>query len=331
VLETATGGELPLPRLPVGVITGVQWHANGRDLGFTFASARSPADAYALDADSGEVERWTFSETGGVDTTTFAEPELIRWTSFDGRVIPGFLYRPPARFAGKRPVIINIHGGPESQARPGFVLRNNYFVNELGVALLFPNIRGSAGYGKSYLKLDDGFLREDSYKDIGALLDWIATRPDLDTDRILVTGGSYGGHMTLAVATFYNDRIRCAVDIVGSSSLVTLLENTAEYRKELRRAEYGDERDPEMRAFLERIAPLNHADRIRKPLLVVQGHNDPRVPRSESEQIVAAVRKNGTPVWYLVALNEGHGFVRKSNVDFQLCCTALFMKEFLLG
>jgi dipeptidyl aminopeptidase/acylaminoacyl peptidase len=331
LLDAKTGRELPRPKLPAGVITGLQWHTNGRDLGFTLASARAPADAYSLDVLTGDIQRWTFSETGGLDTSTFAEPELIRWPSFDGRQIPGFLYRPPARFTGKRPVVINIHGGPESQARPGFILRNNYLLNELGVAVLFPNIRGSAGYGKSYLKLDNGLLREDSYKDIAALLDWIATRPDLDAERILVTGGSYGGHMTLAVTTFYNDRIRCAIDIVGPSNLVTLLENTADWRKDLRRAEYGDEREPEMRSFLERIAPLNHVDRIRKPLFVIQGHNDPRVPRSESEQIVAAVRKNGTPVWYLVAKNEGHGFVRKSNIDFQLYCTALFVKEFLLG
>jgi dipeptidyl aminopeptidase/acylaminoacyl peptidase len=331
LLDVATGRVTIPPGVPAGVITGLLWHANGRDLGFTLASARSPADVYSLDAETGKIERWTCSETGGLDPGAFAEPERIAWESFDGRRIPGFLYQPPARFRGPRPVVIQIHGGPESQSRPGFLLRHNFLLNELGVAMIFPNIRGSAGYGKTYLQLDNGFRREDSYRDIGALLEWIGTRPELDAERVMVTGGSYGGHMTLAVATRYDDRIRCSVDIVGPSNLVTLLENTAEYRKDLRRAEYGDERDPEMRAFLERTAPLNHAERITKPLFVIQGGNDPRVPRSESEQMVAAVRRNGTPVWYLMARDEGHGFAKKRNVDYQLYATVLFMEEFLLG
>ena len=330
LLDTATGKEKPVPKLPTGVISGIQWHKNGRDLGFSLQSARSGADAYSLDVKSGKLERWTFSETGGLNTENLAEPELIRWKSFDGRMISGFLYGPPARFTGKRPVVINIHGGPESQYRPGFLGRNNYYLNELGVAILFPNIRGSSGYGKTFLKLDNGFLREDSYKDISALVDWVKTRPELDADRIMVTGGSYGGHMTLAAATNYDDRIRCSVDVVGPSNLVTLLEHTESYRRDLRRVEYGDERDPKMRAFLERIAPLNNAPKISRPLFVIAGKNDPRVPVSESEQMVARVRKNGTPVWYLMAQDEGHGFAKKKNQDFQFYATVLFMKEYLL-
>jgi dipeptidyl aminopeptidase/acylaminoacyl peptidase len=321
----------PVPGVPLGVVSGVKWHRDGGAVGFTVASARSTYDAYSFDVRSGSLERWTFSETGGLNAEAFAQPEPISWKSFDGLEITGFLYRPPARFAGKRPVRIEIHGGPESQARPEFLGRDNYFINELGAALILPNIRGSSGYGKSFLKLDNGFLRENAYKDIGALLDWIGTREDLDSQRVMVEGGSYGGHMSLAVSTLYSDRIRCSVDEVGISNLVTFLENTSGYRQDLRRVEYGDERDPKMRAFLERIAPANNAEKIVKPLFVIQGQNDPRVPRTESEQMLARVRGNGTPVWYLMARDEGHGFGKKANRDFQFYATVLFLKQFLLN
>ncbi|MGH9318231.1 MAG: S9 family peptidase [Thermoanaerobaculia bacterium] len=331
LLDTADGKEKPVPGLPVGIVSGVRWHKNGRDLAFQLESSRSGSDIYSLDAVTGKIERWTESETGGLSTENFSEPELVRWKSFDGKMISGFLYRPPARFTGKRPLVINIHGGPEGQYRPGFLGRSNYLLNELGLAILFPNVRGSSGYGKTFLKLDNGFLREGSYKDIGALLEWIPTRPDLDPGRVLVTGGSYGGFMTLAVATNYNDRVRCSVDVVGPSNLVTFLEHTSGYRQDLRRVEYGDERDPKMRAFLERIAPANNAGKITKPLFVVQGKNDPRVPASESEQMVVTVRKNGTPVWYLAAKDEGHGFHKKKNSDFQFDATVLFLQQYLLN
>jgi dipeptidyl aminopeptidase/acylaminoacyl peptidase len=331
LLDTATAKERPAPRLPLGVVAGVRFHKNNRDLGFYLSAARSPADAYSLDIDTGKIERWTFSETGGLNTETFIEPQLIRWKSFDDRSISGWLYLPPAgKFPGKRPVIVDIHGGPEGQARPSFQASNNYYLNELGVAFVFPNIRGSVGYGKTFITLDDGFKREDSYKDLNALFDYIATRPDLDAERIMVRGGSYGGHATLAIATWYPDRIRCALDVVGMSSLVTFLENTSPYRRDLRRVEYGDERDPKMREFLNRIAPLNHTDKITKPLFVVQGANDPRVPLSEATQMVAAVRKIGTPVWYLMAKDEGHGFAKKKNQRFQVYSSVLFTREYLL-
>jgi protease II len=317
--------------LPSGVIAGLEWHENGRDLGFVLTSARSPADVYSIDVEDNKLERWTASETGGLEAKNFVEPKRLSWKSFDDREISGFLYQPPARFKGKRPVIINIHGGPEGQSRPIFLGRNNFFLDELGIAIIFPNIRGSSGYGKSFLQLDNGFLREDSYKDIGALLDWIKSRDDLDADRVMVTGGSYGGHMTLAVATRYNDRIRCSLDVVGISNLVTFLERTESYRRDLRRVEYGDERDPKMRAFLECIAPLNHAGDIKKPLFVVQGKNDPRVPLSESEQMITTVRKGNTPVWYLMAQDEGHGFAKKKNADFQFYATIAFLQKFLLS
>ena len=330
LLDTSTGKEKPVANLPIGQIFGIDWHQNSTDLGFTLVSARSTSDVYSLDVKTGKVDRWTYSETGGLNTDHFSEPELVRWKSFDGKMISGFLYLPPAKFKGPRPVVINIHGGPEGQARPGFLGRNNYFLDEMGVAIIFPNIRGSSGYGKTFLKLDNGFLREDSYKDINSLIDWIKTRPELDADRIMVTGGSYGGHMTLAVATNYNDRIRAALSVVGPSNLVTFLKNTQDYRRDLRRVEYGDERDPKMAEFLERTAPLNNVQKIKKPLFVVAGKNDPRVPASESEQMVAAVRKNGTPVWYLAAKDEGHGFAKKKNVDFQFYATIMFMQEYLL-
>ena len=330
LLDTVTRKEKPLPQLPLGQVYGVRWHRNNQDLGFTLVSARSTADVYSLNIVNNKVERWTQSETGGLNTENFPEAELVRWKSFDGRMISGFLYLPPAKFKGKRPVIINIHGGPEAQFRPTFLGRLNYYLNELGVAILFPNVRGSAGYGKTFLQLDNGYKREDSVKDIGTLLDWIATQPNLDKNKILVTGGSYGGYMSLAVATKYSNKIRAAINIVGISNFVTFLENTESYRRDLRRVEYGDERDPKMREFLLKISPVNNADKITVPLLVIHGKNDPRVPLSEAEQIVATVRKNDTPVWYLMAKDEGHGFSKKKNVDFQFYTTAMFVKRFLL-
>jgi dipeptidyl aminopeptidase/acylaminoacyl peptidase len=308
----------------------VHWRPHSHELGFNLMSARSPSDVYSLDTETGKLERWTFSETGGLNPNQFSEPELIHWKSWDGRMISGFLYRPPAKFSGPRPVMILIHGGPEGQFRPDFGGTDNYFLNELGMSLIYPNVRGSTGYGKTFLALDNGMLREGSYKDIDSLFDWIGQQPALDAKRLLVMGGSYGGFMTLAVATNYNDRICCSVDIVGPSNLVTFLEHTSGYRKDLRRVEYGDERDPKMRAYLESIAPANKAQNITKPLFVIAGQNDPRVPASESQQMAEAVRKNKTPVWFLMAKDEGHGFHKKKNRDFQLFATVMFIKEYLL-
>ena len=300
-------------------------------MAFTVGSARSTSDVYVWDADADAVVRWTESELGGLVADRLVEPELVRWSSFDGLELSGFLYPAAAGFTGRRPVIVNIHGGPEGQSRPIFQGRTNYYMNELGVAVLYPNVRGSTGYGKTFVKLDNVLKREDSVRDIGALLDWIATRPDLDPERVMITGGSYGGFMTLAVATTYDERIRCALDVVGISHFTTFLRNTESYRRDLRRVEYGDERDPEVAGFFERIAPLNNASRITKPLFVVQGANDPRVPASEAEQMVAKVRGNGGQVWYLNALDEGHGFRKKPNMDFQFYATVMFIREHLLG
>ncbi len=332
LFDTKTSAVTVPENIPAGDLGGLKWHASGEDLAFSVTSARSPSDVYSFSLATHAVSRWTKSETGGLNAEAFQQPELVRWQSFDGRKISGFLTRPDAaKFPGKRPVIIVIHGGPESQARPGYLGQSNYYVNELGIALIFPNVRGSVGYGKTFLDLDNGFQREDTYKDIGALLDWIADQPDLDAGRIMVSGGSYGGHMTLAVATLYSGQIACAVDIVGMSNLVTFLENTEGYRRDLRRVEYGDERDPAMREFLERIAPLNNAEKIKKPLFIIQGKNDPRVPASEAIQMRDTVRQNGIPVWFLMADDEGHGFAKKKNIEFQFCATVQFVQEFLLG
>jgi dipeptidyl aminopeptidase/acylaminoacyl peptidase len=331
LLDTKSRKEKTAPTLPLGLISSLRWHQNGKDLGFNFSSARTPADVYSVEVRSGKLDRWTESETGGLNTNQFAQAELVKWTSFDGRSISGFLYKPPAKFSGPRPVVINIHGGPEGQSRPGFLGRSNYYLNELGVAMIFPNVRGSTGFGKTFLKLDNGFLREDSYKDIGALLDWIKTQPALDANRIMVTGGSYGGHMSFAVAQRYNNKIRASLPVVGISNLVSFLERTESYRRDLRRVEYGDERDPKMREFMLRVAPLNNADSITKPIFIVAGGNDPRVPVNEAQQMVRTVRANKTPVWYLMAKDEGHGFAKKKNQDFQFYATVMFMRAYLLN
>lgn len=315
--------------LPKGVLGSLKFDPAGRHLGITFNGATTPDDAWVLDVRTRRLERWTFSEVGGLDPARFSSPELVDFPSFDGRRIPSWFYAPRDR-SKPAPVIISIHGGPEGQSVANFSPVVQYWVNELGAAVLLPNVRGSTGYGKGYLRLDNADKREDSAKDLGALLDWIATRPELDKSRVAVIGGSYGGYMSLAALTHYSDRLRCGVDMVGISHFVTFLEHTESYRRDLRRAEYGDERDPAMRALLERISPLSNAAQIKRPLFVVQGANDPRVPASEAEQIVRTVRGQGGPVWYLLAKDEGHGFAKKKNRDAYLSATSLFFETYLL-
>jgi dipeptidyl aminopeptidase/acylaminoacyl peptidase len=320
--------ELPRPAVPPGAIRAAVFHRQRGELAFAMSDAKGPSQVYTLDPGTGAVQAWTKPYAPpGVDTAAFSEPTTIRWPTFDGRTISGLLTLPPPRHAGRRPVLVLIHGGPEGQAKMGFLSRYNYFVDELGIAIIEPNVRGSSGFGKTFLTLDNGTKREDSVRDIGTLLDWIATQPQLDPSRVLVSGGSYGGYMSLAVATHYADRIAGAIDIVGISNFVTFLQNTESYRRDLRRVEYGDERDPAMRDFLQKISPLTNAHRITKPLFVVQGKNDPRVPYTEAEQIVAKARENNTPVWYLRAENEGHGFARKENADYEFYATVLFMER----
>jgi dipeptidyl aminopeptidase/acylaminoacyl peptidase len=333
-LYDATKGRfLADPPLPKGLATRLVFSPDGRRLGFTFESSTTPGDAYVYDLNTRRVERWTESEVGGLDPARFHAPELVRVRSFDGLEVPCFVYRPDsARVAargGRAPVLVSVHGGPEAQARPLFSAWIELLVRELGVAVVVPNVRGSTGYGRAYTLLDNGPKRMDAVKDLGAVLDWIAAEPGLDPARVGIMGGSYGGFMVLAAGYVFPERLRAIVDVVGISSFVTFLESTKAYRRELRRVEYGDERDPETRALLERISPLAHAEEIRAPLFVVQGANDPRVPKSEADRIVARVRARGTPVWYMLADDEGHGFQKKDNLDAYREAVVLFLTRTL--
>lgn len=328
VRDFITRRALPQPELPAGVLGALEFSPDGSKLAIGLSTPSSSGDVWSWDVAGGELTRWTQSEVGPLDPATFVTPTLVRFPSFDGLQIPAFVYRPQG-LSGRRPVIIDIHGGPESQARPGFNLNYQQWVADLGAAVIVPNVRGSSGYGKTWLAADNGPLRQNSVQDIGALLDWIATQPDLDPERVVVHGGSYGGFMVLASLAAYSDRLAGAVDIFGIANFVSFLENTEAYRRDLRRVEYGDERDPAMRAVFDQISPIHLTDRMTAPLLVIQGANDPRVPQSESEQIVDAVRAEGRPVWYLLATNEGHGFRKKFNSDGQAEVTNLFFRQVL--
>lgn len=321
---------LPQPQLPQAVVGGVEFSPDGRRLALSVSSPTSAGDVYSWDVAEARLTRWTQSELGGLDPQTLVAPALVRFDSFDRESIPAFVYRPRSTSGGGRaPVIIDIHGGPEAQTRPGFNPRIQYWVNELGVAVITPNVRGSDGYGKRYLGLDNGPLRQNSVRDIGALLDWVRTQPDLDPERVVVYGGSYGGFMVLASLIAYPERLAGGVDIVGIADFETFLANTEGYRRDLRRAEYGDERDPEMLRVFREISPLRNVGRIADPLLVIQGYNDPRVPRTEAEQIVRAVRTRGLEAPFLMARDEGHGFRKKRNVDAQREVETLFLRRVL--
>jgi len=326
VRQLKSGKALRQPTLPVGVLTGLKFSPDGGSLAIGLNTATSPADIWSWDLKRARLTRWTASESGGLDPAALVEPGLVKFRAFDGLQVPAWVYK-PATLKGKAPVIIDIHGGPEGQARPGFNSRIQYWCAELGAAVMVPNVRGSDGYGKSYLALDNAEKRQDSVKDIGALLDWIAAQPDLDKDRVVVYGGSYGGFMVLASLAAYNDRLAGAIDIVGISNFTTFLQNTEGYRRDLRRAEYGDERLPAMKAVFDQISPLNLTDRMTKPLFVIQGRNDPRVPWTEAEQIVARVRAQGGEVWYMLAADEGHGFKKKQNIDAQREAETLFLRK----
>jgi dipeptidyl aminopeptidase/acylaminoacyl peptidase len=338
LLNTRTGRYSLVEKIPIGIISNLSFSPDNRHLAMDLSTAQTPSDVYVMKLSkkperASSMVRWTISEVGGLDTRTFVEPDLFHYPTFDmvgeqQRTVPAFLYMPES---GKpHPVIIYVHGGPESQYRPSFSSMFQMWVAELGAAVIAPNIRGSAGYDSEYLSLDDGDKREDAIRDIGALLDWIALQPELDANRVAIYGASYGGYAVLASAVHYSDRLKAGVDVVGISNFVTFLENTEDYRRELRRHEYGDERDPDMRAILEQISPINNVDRIDIPLLVVQGRNDPRVPARQSEQIVRALRERGRPVWYIEALNEGHGYDRKENIDVYEQAAILFLQKYLV-
>ena len=331
LMDAKTGAVRNVEGLPSGVMGGLEIAPWGT-IGLTFTSATSAADAYAVDPATLKVTRWTKSETGGLDAGVNVEPEFVEVKSFDGEAVSGFLYRPDAKkFPGKRPLIVNIHGGPEGQSTPGFLGRNNYLLNELGIAIFYPNVRGSTGFGKRFVSLDNGpDKREDSVKDIGAYLDVLDKDKSIDPKRIAVTGGSYGGYMCYASAIRYGARLRGANCIVAISDFVTFLENTQSYRRDLRRVEYGDERDPAQRAKLKAISPLTRVAELNIPLMVVTGGNDPRVPASEADQIVKAIRTKGGTAWHLLGQNEGHGFAKKENADYNFWTSLMFWRDNLL-
>ncbi|MEL6826943.1 MAG: prolyl oligopeptidase family serine peptidase [Pseudomonadota bacterium] len=327
LLDLETGTMRDGPALPVGIASGTTFSPDGTQVGFTFNGATSPADAWSFNVETLALTRWTEAEVGGLNAENFVSPTLFTYPNEAEMEIPAFKYIPEGD--GPHPVIIQIHGGPEGQSRPGFSSTYQYWASELGVAVLVPNVRGSSGYGKTYVSMDNGLKRKRSVEDIGALLDWIETQPNLDKDRVIVYGGSYGGYMVLASMIDYGDRLAGGVNIVGISDFKTFLENTKGYRRDLRRVEYGDERDPEIAAFFEEISPLNNAARIDKPIFIIQGYNDPRVPYTEAEQILAAVKENDVETWFLMAMDEGHGFRKKSNRDYQREAVTLFLSEVL--
>ena len=330
LVDATTRTRRRMPSIPPGVIWAVSWHGSGNALAIEFAGARTFRDVYSIDVKTGRLEQWTASEMGGVSQDSLPDAEIIQWKSFDGRMIPGILYRPAKRFSGPRPVMINVHGGPEARERPRGLGRSNYFRNELGMAIIYPNIRGSSGFGKTYEHLDDGRNREDAVKDIGALLDWIATRAEFDKARVMVTGSSYGGYITFASSIAYGDRIRCAFAGFGLSDFVAFLDGTDPSRQRDRLLEYGDPADPETRAFLKSISPLTHATKLRIPLFVVQGAKDTRVPLDQAEAMVKAVRTNGTAVWYVV-YDLGHEEFTQATNDFNQYAWVLFVQKFLLN
>ena len=334
LLNTRTLQPRLRPPLPAGEITTLQWHPSGAEVGFTFASVRMQGDVFSLDAKSGIVTRWTTSPVGGIDPSTLPEPEIVRWKTFDGRMISGVLYRPPAKFTGPRPVIINIHGGPnDARERPRFQGRSAYFLNELGIAIVYPNVRGSFGFGRTFERLDDGMRREDAVKDVGALIDWIAVQPAFDRTRVMVTGASYGGYMTYAVAAKYSERIRAAFAAAAISNFVTYLEHTEPGRQQDRRAEYGDERDAGMRAFLTDASPVSSAARIKTPLMIAHGRQDARVPIAQAKSMYQAVKAHGVPVWLVIYDDAGHENFpgTRANADFNFYTWILFVKKYLLN
>jgi dipeptidyl aminopeptidase/acylaminoacyl peptidase len=332
VQDRVTRRALPQPALPRGVLTGLKFSRDGGKLAIGMTSATSAGDVWSWDMAGAGLTRWTTSELGELDPANLAEPELIRFRSFDGLSVPAFVYRPRGVPADTRtPVIIDIHGGPESQTRPVWNYGAQYFADTLKATVILPNVRGSDGYGKRYLNMDNAEKREDSVKDIGALIDWIGTQPGLDAQRVAVYGQSYGGYMSLAVMTHYSDRLVGGVERYGISDWTSFLQNTEAYRRDNRRAEYGDERDPKMQAVFAKISPMANIGKITKPMLVMQGANDPRVPQSESDQVVAKLRGGGNETWYVLFADEGHGFQKKHNNDLRREVETVFLRKLFDG
>jgi dipeptidyl aminopeptidase/acylaminoacyl peptidase len=329
-LLDAEGGVRKTPSLPPGVIGDLQWHPTRGEVAFSLAGSRAFNDVYSVDAASGRVDRWTFSETGGANMDALPDAEVVTWKSFDGLAISGVLYRPPARFRGPRPVIVNVHGGPAERERPRALGRSNYFRNELGIAVIYPNIRGSSGFGRTFEELDNGRLRENAIKDIGALLDWIAADPNLDESRVMIAGASYGGFVALAAAIEYGHRLRGVNPAFGITDFPSYLESTELSRQANRNAEYGDPADPAMREFLTRISPLRNVSRLTVPTFVAAGARDTRVPVAQAEMLVNALKTTGTPVWYVRFEQAGHLQLTAATNDFAIYTWIMFVERFLL-
>jgi dipeptidyl aminopeptidase/acylaminoacyl peptidase len=303
--------QLITPNLPAGLISSLRFSQDDQKLTFTLSGSTIASEVWVFDLETQAVKQLTKSDAAGIDPASFIEPELIKYESFDGLVIPAFFYLPKgAKKDSSLPVIIDIHGGPESQSRPSFSRLNQFFLNH-GYAILRPNVRGSTGYGKTYTHLDDVKLREDSVKDIAYAIEWLKGSGYIDAKKIVAMGGSYGGYMTLACLTLYPDLFAAGVDTVGIANFVSFLELTSPYRRKLRESEYGSlETD---RDFLASISPIHKVDKIKAPLFVIHGANDPRVPINEAEQIVAAVKQRGGIVEYLRFEDEGHGLAKREN------------------
>jgi dipeptidyl aminopeptidase/acylaminoacyl peptidase len=312
------------PTLPRGVRDGVDFGPDAERFAVTATARSENANVYVVDVASGEATRWTDAATAGIPRDTFVEPQLVRFESFDGREIPAFYTVPADAPEGGTPVIVDIHGGPESQRRPSFHSIAQYYVGR-GYAYFEPNVRGSSGYGREYTHLDDVEKRMDSVRDIKAGVEWLHDQPIVDPDRIVAMGGSYGGFMVLASLTEYPELWAAGVDIVGIANFVTFLENTGDWRRELREAEYG--RLEEDREFLESVSPIDHVDRIAAPLFVAHGENDPRVPVGEARQIVEEAAAQGVPVETRFFDDEGHGFTKLENRIEVYSAIATFLEE----
>ncbi len=304
LLFNGRGGRMPDPEVPRGIVGGLAFSPDSKRLAFTLVGPTRNPDVWTMQLPEGEERRLTRSSTAGIPPQSFKAPTIVRYPSFDGLEIPAVFYEPED---GNAPVVVNVHGGPESQSRPSFAPVTQYLLGR-GHAVLLPNVRGSTGYGKGYTHLDDVRLRMDSVEDLAHAAYWLRERGH---ERIAVMGGSYGGFMVLAALTEYPDLWSAGVDIVGIANLVSFLENTGSYRRKLREPEYGSlEEDGD---FLRSISPIHKADRITAPLMVVHGKNDPRVPVGEAEQIVDRVRENGGAVEYLLYDDEGHGLAKLKN------------------
>jgi dipeptidyl aminopeptidase/acylaminoacyl peptidase len=332
VLDLGTMKPRSMPSLPKGLYSRLCWRPGSRELGFTLASTKSQGDVYSLDTSLGTLTRWTFSETT-FNTDVLPYPEIVDWKSTDGTNISGVLYKPPAKFSGRRPVLVLIHGGPAGRDRPVFRGRSNYFLNELGVALLAPNVRGSIGYGRKFQDMDNGRGRDGAIKDIGAMLDWIGMRPDLDPGKVVLSGGSYGGWLALEAGIVYNDRIRGIIEGAGITDFVTFLEQQPPARQVDRRAEYGDERDPQMREYLKSISPVTRASELKKPTLILHPAKDPRVPVTQAQELVRALKANNATVWYAEFADANHDNFpgTRANNDYMIATWIMFVKQFVLN